>query len=550
VKQDPGKGIRSEKPGSPFHLKTPSILNFVNNDLKLQEKIRQAGPKPCRTMDVLKDILDNLNDSVIIIDSHGQVVLFNSEALRIHKLISENPVKIGSFLTDLVGPGHKQTAAEILKTLKRQKKPVKNFVEHTTPLGSNIFLEINFIPVLGPSRELRYVNIITQDITSRKVFEKRIRATTADVSNVLEQAHALIFSVDTQGYIVEWNQHCTKTTGFQKKEILSKKLCDALVRKSNTPLYDELMRRVLKNHAVGNYEFPLETKDGREVIVMLSATPRTNVNGQVIGATLVGQDITELTAYRRSLEKLVQNKTAALKKVLKKEKEAVELKDRFVSIASHEFRTPLSSIDYAATFIKQNAATIGKKKLNEKVAVIEKYVHHMSHLLEDVLNFSKTENGRIRVIPSVISLADFIKDVVEEVTCSAKYSHHICLSTNKLGCLLTDEKLMRNIIINLLTNAIKFSPGKEEVSLNVLDNDSHITLEIRDNGIGIPDHEIDMIFDPFIRGKAAAGIHGTGLGLSIVKKAVELLDGTVKVESEVGVGSVFTVTIPRQMAFS
>lgn len=501
-------------------------------------------------MDVLKDILDHLNDSLIIIDRFGQVVLFNNEALRIQKSISETPLKIGSYYSELKGPEHSHTAAEILKTLKRQKKPVKNFAEHKTPYGTSVFLEINFIPVLGVKKELKYVNIITQDITSRKIFEKRIRATSEDVSKVLENAHALIFSVDTRGYVVDWNNHCTAITGFQKKEILSKKLCNALIREYNTPLLDDLMRRVLKNESVGNYEFPIQTKDGREVIVMLSATPRTNINGQVIGATLVGQDITELTAYRRSLEELVQNKTAALKKVLKKEKEAVEMKNRFVSIASHEFRTPLSSIDYAAAFIKQNAATIGRKKLNEKVAVIERHVHHMSHLLEDVLSFSENEDGRIRIVPSIVSLENFVKGAVEEVMCNTKHSHHVCVSTNRLGCLLTDEKLLRNILINILTNAVKFSPGKEEVILNVLDQDDFITIEVHDEGIGIPEEELELIFEPFTRGKSVAEFQGTGLGLSIVKKAVELLNGTINVQSEVGTGSVFKVTIPRQKAFS
>lgn len=134
--------------------------------------------------------------------------------------------------------------------------------------------------------------------------------------------------------------------------------------------------------------------------------------------------------------------------------------------------------------------------------------------------------------------------------CNTKYSHHICVSSNRLGCLLTDEKLLRNILINILTNAVKFSPDKEEVSLNVLDHDEFITLEIRDDGIGIPDEELELIFEPFTRGRSVADIQGTGLGLSIVKKAVELLNGTIDVKSEVGSGSVFKVTIPRQKAFS
>ena len=500
-------------------------------------------------MDVLKDILDNMNDSIVIVDGYGQIVLYNNEALRIQKSISETPMQIGAYYAELLGLERRQAVTEVLKTLKRQKKPVKKFTEYVTPSGASVFLETNFIPVLGPRKELKYINIISQDITSRKLMERNVRSTAAEVSNLIETAHALIFSVDSRGYIVEWNNHCAQITGFDKMEILSQKLSDVLITDCNTILFNRLMDAVLRNDAVANFELPLQTKTGSEIIVMLSATPRANSNGQVIGATLVGQDITELTTYRRSLEKLVKNKTAALEQVLQKEKEAVELKSRFVSIASHEFRSPLSSIDFAANFIKQHAATIGKRKLNEKVQVIEKHVSHMSHLLEDVLNFSRNDNGTIKIFPSEVCLENFIMDAVEEVTCNAKHSHHICVSNNRLGLLLIDEKLLRNILINLLNNAIKFSPGREEISLSILDQDEFVTMEVRDAGMGIHEDEIEKIFEPFVRGRASDAIQGTGLGLSIVKKAVELLNGHIHVESILGSGSVFTVTIPRQGAY-
>ena len=500
-------------------------------------------------MDVLKDILDNLNDSVIIIDSHGQIVLFNREALRIQRSISEITLQIGSHFTDILTEDRRDIVSEILKTLRRQKKPVKNFAECKTPFGTNVFLEVNFIPVFGVKKEVKYVNVITQDITNRKIFEKKLRAAAADVSKVLDNAHAVIFSVDSRGYVVDWNHHCTQLTGFSKKEVLSQQVSDLLVQEMNRPLFAELMERVLRNEAVGNYELPLLTRKGRELIVMLSGTPRTNANGDVIGATFVGQDITELIAYRHSLEKQVEDQTNELEQVLKKEKEAVEMKSRFVSIASHEFRSPLSSIDFAASFIKQNAATIGKKKLNEKVEVIEKHVSYMSHLLEDVLNFSKNENGKIKILPTQISLETFIRNAVEEVTCLCKHSHHICVSTNKLGSLLTDEKLLRNIVSNLLTNAVKFSPARDEVFLNVLDMGRFVSIEVGDEGIGIPQNELGLIFEPFVRGRGADAIQGTGLGLSIVKKAVDLLHGSIKVKSALGKGSVFKVTIPRQRTF-
>ncbi|HEX8039380.1 MAG TPA: PAS domain-containing sensor histidine kinase, partial [Chryseosolibacter sp.] len=482
---------------------------------------------------------------VIMVDPAGKVVLYNNEAVRIQKSVSGAPLAVGNSIAELENPDRRQTVTDILKTVKRQKKSIKNFAEYQMPDGCRIFLEVNYVPVLGPGKELRFINIVAQDITNRRLFENKLRESATEVSRLLDNAHAVILSIDSRGYIVDWNHHCAQLTGFAKNDVLSKKLTDVLISDTHFPAFKDMMTEILKNQAAGNYEFSFRARDGHEVMVILSATPRTNAKGQVVGATLVGQDITELTTYRRSLEKLVETKTAAIQRILKKEKEAVEMKSRFVSIASHEFRTPLSSIDFAASFIKRNASTIGSKKLNEKVEVIEKHVSYMSHLIEEVLTYSKNETGKIRIIPSEIDLEHFIRDVVEEVICSSKHSHHICVSNNTMGTLYTDEKLLRNILINLLTNAIKFSPGKEEIALNVLYHKDVISIEVRDEGLGIAREEMNKIFQPFVRGKAVADIPGTGLGLSIVKKAVELLKGSITVQSTPGKGSAFHVTIPH-----
>ncbi len=495
-------------------------------------------------MDVLKDLLDNLTDSLIILDSCGQVVLFNKEAVRIQKSISEKPLEIGADFAGLVIEERREVVSDILLGLRRHKKPIKNFVETTTSLGANVFLEVSFVPVLGSRKELKYVNVITQDVTNRKLSERRIRKATADFDNLLEQAYAVIFSVDSRGYIVDWNTFCADLTGFSKAEVLSGRVCDILLNEQDTVTFLRLMDRILKNEVMGTCEFPMKTKSGGEVIVMLSATPRVNANGHVIGATLVGQDITEMAARRRALEKQVENQTVELQQVLKKEKEAIELKSRLASIASHEFRSPLSSIDVATSFIKQNAGTIGKKKLNEKVEVIEKHVNYVSNFLEDVLNYSKSELGR-KLEHAEIALDDFVKEAVGEVTRVSKHSHHICVSTSNLGVLVTDGKLLKSIVVNLLTNAIRFSPGREKVSLQVLDEGDTVTIEVRDEGMGIPQDELVKIFEPFVRGEAAGSIAGAGLGLSITKKAVDLLQGTISVKSRPGKGSVFTAVIPR-----
>ncbi len=530
-------------------MKDPLFFFCIQRPVKIKDETEHKLLMQVKStqMDVLKEILDNLNDSIVIVDPRGQIVLFNNEAVRIQKSISLTPLIVGGCIAELESTDRKQTVCDILKTLKRQKKSVKDFAEYQTPGGCRIFLEINYVPVLGPKKELKFINIVSQDITNRRLFENKLRDSAAEVSRLLEKAHAVILSLDSRGYIVDWNHHCVQLMGFQKKEVLSKRLPDTLLSECQRPVFNDMLADILKNQPAENYEFSFRAKNGQEVIVMLSAMPRTNANGQVIGATLVGQDITELTSYRRSLEKLVETKTAAIENILKKEKEAVEMKSRFVSIASHEFRTPLSSIDFAASFIKRHAATIGSKKLNEKMEVIEKHVNHMSHLIEEVLIYSKNEAGKIQIIPSEIDLEPFIRDTVEEVICSSKHSHHICVSNNAVGAMYTDEKLLRNILINLLTNAIKFSPGKEEITLNVLYHGDFTSIEVRDEGIGIPREEMGKIFQPFVRGKGVAEIPGTGLGLSIVKKAVELLNGNIKVQSAQGKGSVFSVTIPNSV---
>ena len=124
-------------------------------------------------MDVLNDILDNLSDAIIVIDPVGHILLYNKEALRIQKSVSEKTLQIGDSFLDLQSHEGKQILSEVLKTVKRQKKHVKNFAEFKTQGGASIFLEITFIPVLGRRKEIKYVNIITHDITSRKIFEKK-----------------------------------------------------------------------------------------------------------------------------------------------------------------------------------------------------------------------------------------------------------------------------------------------------------------------------------------------------------------------------------------
>ncbi len=166
----------------------------------------------------------------------------------------------------------------------------------------------------------------------------------------------------------------------------------------------------------------------------------------------------------------------------------------------------------------------------------------MTFLLDDLLTLGKSESGRTRPVARKIDIHEFFTKIVEEVLYSAKSRHNIMFTFDSaVREVEIDEKLLRNVFINLLTNAIKFSPDSSEVSLAVRTVGNQLQISVKDHGLGIPAHEFDKIFDPFHRGSNTGAIQGTGLGLSIVKKAVELLEGELDFRSEVGKGSEFTV---------
>lgn len=248
---------------------------------------------------------------------------------------------------------------------------------------------------------------------------------------------------------------------------------------------------------------------------------------------------------RNKLEALVKERTKELEEAIKKEKKLVELKNQFVTIASHEFRTPLSTIRFAADYLHEYLEKLDKDEIKNKLKKIEKQVVHMEALLEDVIMAGRTELNKIPVIKSTIILKSLIDKLNEEVQHSTKNSHRIeLIYAFDKETIQTDEKLIRNIVINLLTNAIKFSPGKESIGFRVITENDNLVIEVSDKGIGVSENDIPQLFEAFHRGSNTSNIAGTGLGLSIVKKAVELLQGEITFQSKLNEGTSIKVVLP------
>jgi len=236
-------------------------------------------------------------------------------------------------------------------------------------------------------------------------------------------------------------------------------------------------------------------------------------------------------------------------KALKKEKELSELKSRFVSTASHEFRTPLSAINFAAGSIKKYWDKMEPIMIEKKLTKIEDQVMYMTGLLDDILIIGRAEAGKFRNKPLNINLGEFLYGIIEEVSISYKKRHEIVLIDGeglKTDDIFIDEKLARYIFINLLSNAIKFSTDADKVTVELSSEKDHTIISVTDFGIGISNAELKNIFNPFTRGENVALIQGTGLGLSIVKEAVNVMGGEIIVNSTLGNGTSFIVKIPKK----
>ncbi|AFU68391.1 bacteriophytochrome-like histidine kinase sensor with PAS domains [Psychroflexus torquis ATCC 700755] len=385
--------------------------------------------------------------------------------------------------------------------------------------------------------------------TELEVYRFEMEHVAHDLTLLIDTANAPIFGIDSRGLVNEWNQTSEKITGFTKDEVLGKDLVQNYITKE----YRESVKKVLDDALLGqetaNYEFPLFAKDGQRVMVLLNSSTRRDAKGEITGVLGVGQDITELDGYRNELELKVNERTLKLNQALEKQKELNELKSRFVSTASHEFRTPLSSINFAAGSIKKYWSKMEPILIQKKLDKIEDQVLHMTKLLDDILIVGKAEAGKIIQHPVDINIGDFMSEIIDEVSSACEKSHDIKLIDAeglKMTDIFIDEKSGRNIFINLIGNAVKYSPTTKNITVALSSEKKYTVITITDYGIGISKSELKTIFKPFSRGKNVDLIQGTGLGLTIVKEAIDAIGGKIIVNSTLGNGTSFIIKILKK----
>jgi PAS domain S-box-containing protein len=238
---------------------------------------------------------------------------------------------------------------------------------------------------------------------------------------------------------------------------------------------------------------------------------------------------------------------AQIRTMLEKEKELSELKSRFVSMASHEFRTPLAGILTSVSLIDRYANSEDAPKRGKHILNIKKSVRNLTNILNDFLSLDKLDQGKISSASIEFNLTQLIDETIDEFRESTEKGHAFSVS-HAAGDLIIfqDKEMIRNVLINLLSNAIKYSPDAGTIFLRTEKAGSNLKIEVEDQGIGIPEEDQKHLFERFFRAKNVTNLQGTGLGLNIVKRYLDLMDGSITFTSKENHGSKFTVTLPEK----
>lgn len=374
-----------------------------------------------------------------------------------------------------------------------------------------------------------------------------------------------IIVVNDKGEIEALNPASERIFGYEEHELLGKKI-EMLIpqaSRNNHEKYREEYVKSPRSRPMGkNLKIRGIHKNGKEIPLQVSLSYFNSNNRLYIICFVI--DDTERFEYEEKIKKInaeleekvlmrtrilqeamhaLENSREELQRSLEHEKELNAMKTRFVSMASHEFRTPLSTILSSASLIEKYADR--NEKILNHTRKIKNSVSNLTFILNDFLSVGKLEDGKITATAKAIGLNSFIKELVSDMQGVLKLNQKILIEgTEEDITLISDPNMLRNILINLMSNAIKFSDEGKQITLSYHKVEKNTVISVSDEGIGIPEEEQKHLFTRFFRAENVTNIQGTGLGLYIVKKMVELLKGNITFVSKINQGTTFTITIP------
>ena len=376
---------------------------------------------------------------------------------------------------------------------------------------------------------------IVQDITDLVKTEKALRKSEERYKGIINSQHDIVVRLDTQNRFTFVNETYCKTFGKTKEELLGR---------SFTPVIheDDLKATLLAMENLSNPPFRAYmeqramTVNGWRWLAWEDYAVR-NSRGEVIEIQGVGRDITELKAAE-----------SALKDALAMEKKLGELKSRFVSMASHEFRTPLASMMMATETLENYRQRLSEEEILKYLGRIRRNIEYLRDIIGKVLSLSRIESGKIPFTPEKTDLNHLLTHWLNDYRDKNQLEHQIEFEPfQEYITIDADRQLLIQALENMVSNSRKYAPEGTKIIINVNRINDFVTLSVTDFGIGIPEKEMEFLFDPFFRASNVVNYHGTGLGLPLIKQIVDRHKGSIRLESEINKKTTFHIDLPVQV---
>jgi PAS domain S-box-containing protein len=484
----------------------------------------------------LEAMINSANDAVVTIDEASSIIDWNDAAQR---MFGWSRVEaLGQKLSELIIPAafRRHHEAGIERFLREGLAPIFNRRVETRALrrgGEEFHAELSIWPVKTGERYT--FSSFIRDISRRKAAERALADSESKYRKVVENVNEGIL-VTAAGRILYANPRSLELTGLDEETAKSKPFIEFIHPDDRELVLGNHMRRLKSEQVENHYQFRVIHRNGDVRWLEISAVVFEWQDAPATLNFLV--DVTE----RKQVE---QDMLMALAR----ERELSELKSRFVAVASHEFRTPLAAILSSIELLDDYGTRLPEDERKEIVTLIKDAVTRMNKMVEQVLLTSKLEAGRFAFEPKPLNVSQLMVQVASEMDQAHPQAARIAMQCEGMEQMrLVDAKLISHILVNLLGNALKYSPPDSAVTCIASAEGERLRFSVMDRGIGIPTADLPRLFESFHRGTNVGNIQGTGIGLHIVKECVELHRGSIEVQSEPGQGATFDVRLHAPLA--
>lgn len=538
----------------------------------------------------LNAVIETATDGIISIDERGIIELVNPAAAKLFGYdISD---LLGNNIRMLMPPPdathHDTYIQNYIQTGEKKIIGIGREVVGKRKDGTVFPMRLSISEVKLHNR--RMFTGIVHDLTEQKKIEQQLRQEKERTQQYLNVANTIFVVIDKDEKVSLLNRKGCAVIGQCEEDVMGKNWFDLAVASEDRLAAKTTFQQIISGVPQKLEYIEYRVVNKKENTTLLIAWHNSLIYNEKEGVSAMisaGVDVTEHRAAEQriirlnaeleqrverrteelatavnqllntnnQLKKEIQEREAAeaalraseqeIRKALAREKELSEMKSRFVSLASHEFRTPLSTILSSADLIEAYIKEEQQPKRERHTNRIKSAVVNLTNILNDFLSLSKLEEGRIDVHPVEFALEEFCDETIDEISILLKKGQTIQRAESEENTMIyLDKRLLKNILFNLLSNAIKYSEQGKPIHCKVSKNETHLHIQIADQGIGIPESEQQHLFTPFFRAHNVENIQGTGLGLNIVQRYVNLMQGTVRFESKSNVGTTFYIDIP------